>query len=446
MTPAARIAAVIEILVDMQAASDAGNQRGKQAGQWLRAGLQRRRYAGSGDRAAIGDLFWKIQRGQARLVWHLSALDAPTTPRNMTLAALVLMESQTTQLPQIFSADVAHAPAPLDADEANLIALLDAREFNDPAMPQHIALEWPEWLMADAKAALGDGLARELGALMGEASTDVRVNILKQSDRRRLRDQLAGRGIKGHLTRLSPLGVRLEKRSRLDDLQEWKAGLFDIQDEGSQLAALLCDARPGMQVADICAGAGGKSLVMAAKMQNKGRILAIDPSTERLEKSGERLRRAGIHNVERKLVAEKWSNRSWRGKFDRVVIDAPCSGSGTWRRQVDARWQLTPERLLDIQKTQAILLEKARAMVAPGGRIIYITCSVLASEGADLIRRVLADAPEIELADIADIWSDTVGQSGGGDCPPTDNGMLQLLPGRDGTDGFFIAVLQARLR
>jgi 16S rRNA (cytosine967-C5)-methyltransferase len=208
----------------------------------------------------------------------------------------------------------------------------------------------------------------------------------------------------------------------------------------------LCDARPGMQVADICAGAGGKSLVMAAKMENKGRILAIDPSAERLEKSGERLRRAGIHNVERKLVAEKWSNRSWRGKFDRVVIDAPCSGSGTWRRQVDARWQLTPERLLDIQQTQAILLEKARAMVVPGGRIIYITCSVLASEGPDLITRFLTDAPEIELADITDIWADTIGKAGGGDCPPTDNGMLQLLPGRDGTDGFFIAVLQARLR
>ena len=173
--------------------------------------------------------------------------------------------------------------------------------------------------MADAKAGLGDGLARELAALMTEAPTDVRINPLKQPDRRRLRDQLAGRGIKGHPTRLSPLGVRLEKRTRLEDLQEWKAGLFDVQDEGSQLAALLCDARPGMQVADICAGAGGKSLVMAAKMENKGRILALDPDAERLEKSGERLRRAAIHNVERKLVAEKWSNRSWRGKFDRVV-------------------------------------------------------------------------------------------------------------------------------
>jgi 16S rRNA (cytosine967-C5)-methyltransferase len=238
----------------------------------------------------------------------------------------------------------------------------------------------------------------------------------------------------------------LEKRTRFEDLQEWKTGLFDVQDEGSQLAALLCDARPGMQVADICAGAGGKSLVMAAKMENKGRILALDPDAERLGKSGERLRRAAIHNVERKLVSEKWSNRTWRGKFNRVVVDAPCSGSGTWRRQVDARWQLTPEKLDKIKDTQAILLEKARAMVAPGGRIIYITCSVLASEGVDLIKRFLAKAPEIELADITDIWGDTIGKIGGGACPPTNDGLLQLLPGRDGTDGFFIAVLQARLR
>ena len=195
------------------------------------------------------------------------------------------------------------------------------------------------------------------------APTDIRVNPIKITDQRKLRDRLAGREIKGHPTRLSPFGVRLQKRGRLDDLQDWKKGLFEIQDEGSQLASLLCDARPGMQVADICSGAGGKALVMAAMMQNKGRILALDTVAERLDRGGERLRRAGIHNVERKLVAEKWSSRLWRGKFDRVVVDAPCSGSGTWRRQVDSRWRLTAEQLAFYQETQAILLDKARAMV-----------------------------------------------------------------------------------
>lgn len=446
MTPAARIAAVIEILAEMQAARDAGKLHGRQAGQWLSAGFQRRRFAGSGDRAAIGSLFWKIQRATSRIGWYLASLNLPPSPRNMVLVALVLMERQTAELPQLFSTDIAHAPAPLDANEIALVAALANRDLTDPSMADHIAFEWPEWLMDDTKAGLGDAMARELGALLVEAPTDLRINPLKLPNRHKLRDKLAGRGIKGHPTRLSPFGVRLEKRSRFEVLPEWKAGLFDVQDEGSQLAALLCDARPGMQIADICAGAAGKSLVMAANMQNKGRILALDPNAQRLEQGGERLRRAGIHNVERKLVAEKWSNRSWRGKFDRVVVDAPCSGSGTWRRQVDARWQLTAERLCQIKQTQAILLEKARAMVVPGGRIIYITCSVLASEGPQLIKQFLANSSEIELADIADIWADTIGKAGGGTCPPIEDGLLQLLPGRDGTDGFFIAVLQARLR
>ena len=442
MTPAARIAAVIDILDGLYADGAVTSS----AAQALRSSMQRRRYAGSGDRNAISDLFWQIQRGLSRLCWHLEGCNAAVTGRHLVLAALVLMDRQYDSLAALFSAEIAHAPAPLSDVEISMVAKLADRHFVDPEMPPHIALEWPEWLMADTAAALGDDVAANLSALTVSAPTDIRVNPLKISDQRQLRDRLAGRGIKGHPTPLSPFGVRLQKRTRLDDLQDWKNGLFEIQDEGSQLASLLCDARPGMQIADMCAGAGGKSLLMAAMMQNKGRILALDTAAERLERGGERLRRAGVHNVERKLVAEKWSSRSWRGKFDRVVVDAPCSGSGTWRRQVDARWQLTPERLAFYQETQAILLEKARAMVAPGGQIIYITCSLLASEGAEQIKKFLQTAAEFEPADIGDIWQDTVVAAGGGACPPHQPGMLQLLPGRDGTDGFFIAILQARLR
>ena len=442
MTPAARIAAVIDILDSLYVDGAVTSS----AAQAVRLSMQRRRYAGSGDRNAISDLFWQIQRGLSRLGWHLETCNAEITGRHLVLAALVLMERQHNALAGLFSAEIVHAPSPLSEAEITMVAKLADRHFADPAMPPHIALEWPEWLMADTTATLGDDVAANLSALTVPAPTDIRVNPLKLSDQRQLRDRLAGRGIKGHPTSLSPFGVRLQKRTRLDELQDWKKGLFDIQAEGSQLASLLCDARPGMQVADMCAGAGGKSLLMAAMMQNKGRILALDTSVERLERGGERLRRAGVHNVERKVVAEKWSSRSWRGKFDRVVVDAPCSGSGTWRRQVDARWELTPERLAYYQETQAILLEKARAMVAPGGRIIYITCSLLASEGAEQIKNFLQTAPEFEPADIGDIWHDTVAAAGGGACPPHQPGMLQLLPGRDGTDGFFIAILQTRLR
>ena len=209
MKPAAQIAAVIEILTEMRATSDVSRLHSRRAGQWLSSGFQRRRFAGSGDRAAIGDLFWKIQRASARLDWHLTCLDAPNSPRNMVLAALVLIERQVDELTQLFSADVEYAPSPIDTNEKKLVSALADRNLNDPAMPNHIAFEWPQWLMDDTKAGLGDAVVRELGALLVEAPTDVRINPLKFSDRRKLRDKMAGRNIKVHLTRLSPLASDL---------------------------------------------------------------------------------------------------------------------------------------------------------------------------------------------------------------------------------------------
>jgi 16S rRNA (cytosine967-C5)-methyltransferase len=198
-----------------------------------------------------------------------------------------------------------------------------------------------------------------------------------------------------------------------------------------------------MQVADICAGAAGKSLVMAAAMQNRGRIVALDSDPVRLERGAARIRRAGIHNIERVAVPADWGTKRYRAKFDRVVIDAPCSGSGTWRRAVDARWRCDVAGLAELHAVQAALLDRGRAMVAPGGRIIYITCSLLRSEGEAQIERILAAAPELEIADIAAIWQDVIGAD---NCPSAPGGMLRLLPGRDGTDGFFLTVLQAKRR
>ena len=436
MTPAARIAAVIDIL------SEAPD--GVPAGTVLRRGLQQRRYAGSGDRQAISALFWTIYRAAARIGWHLEQLGAESTPRTYVLAALRLADGMDgATLAAMFGGDDRHGPASLDAAEAKLANDLDGRGLDDPAMPVAVRLEWPEALVDDAGAALGDALETQLEAMRGEAGTDIRINPLKLKDRRQLRDRLAGRGMKCHPTKLSPLGIRMERRVRVEDSPEFRGGQFEIQDEASQIAALLCDARAGMQVADICAGAAGKSLVMAARMENRGRIVAIDSDVERLERGAARIRRAGIHNIERIAVAEAWGTKRWRGKFDRVVIDAPCSGSGTWRRAVDARWRCDVAGLDGLRQAQAGLLDRGRAMVAPGGRIIYITCSLLRSEGETQIERLLEEAPELEIADIAGIWQDVIGTEG---CPPAPGGMLRLLPGRDGTDGFFMAVLQSRRR
>lgn len=436
MTPAARIAAVIEILSDAP--------EGALAGSVLRRGLQQRRYAGSGDRQAISALFWTVHRAMARLGWHLEQRGHEITFRALVIAALRLADDlDPATLTSRFGGEDKHAAPALSEAEQALLAALDGVVLDDPEMPISTRLEWPEALLGDAGAALGEATETELAAMRGEAGTDIRINPLKLDDRRRLRDRLAGRGLKCHPTRLSPLGIRMEKRVRVEDSPEFRNGLFEIQDEASQIAALLCDAQPGMQVADICAGAAGKSLVMAAAMQNRGRIVALDSDPVRLERGAARIRRAGIHNIERVTVPADWGTKRYRGKFDRVVIDAPCSGSGTWRRAVDARWRLDAASLAARHAEQAALLDRGRAMVAPGGRIIYITCSLLYSEGEAQIERVLAEAPELEMADIPAIWQDVIGDDA---CPSTDDGMLRLLPGRDGTDGFFLAVLQAKRR
>ena len=436
MTPAARIAAVIELLSDAP--------EGVSAGQVLRRGLQKRRYAGSGDRAAISRLFWIIHRNLARLGWHLQQQGYEATPRALVLAALPLGDQMPpADIALLFGGDSKHAAEALDDEESALVEAFEGKPLDDPAMPRDVLLEWPAECLADVDAALGDDADSELAAMRREASTDLRINLLKVKNRRVVRDKLAGRGIKCHPTQLSPLGIRLVRRTRTEDLAEFRSGLFEIQDEGSQIAALLCDAQPGMQVADICAGAAGKSLVMAAAMQNRGRIVALDTDAERLERGAARIRRAGIHNIERMTVKPDWGTKRYRGKFDRVVIDAPCSGSGTWRRQVDMRWRISEEMLARYHAEQAALLEKARTMLAAGGRIIYITCSLFHSEGEAQIARLMAEAPELEIADITDIWVDVMG---GETPPPTHDGMLRLLPGRDGTDGFFMAVLQSRRR
>ena len=434
MTPEAQIAAVIEILSQ--------EDDGAQAVQRLRQDLRRRRYAGSGDRNAISGRFWAIQRAMARLSWHIEKHGAAVGGRSLAIAALCLVDGlDADACAACFGGASPHAAHALDDAELALAAGLAGGDLDDAAMPDWARLEWPAHLMEDAAAAIGEGFEDELAAMRGEAGTDIRINPLKVEDRRRFRDKIAGRGIRCHPTRTSPIGIRLERRVRVEELGEYRHGHFEIQDEASQIAALLCDARPGMQVADICAGAAGKSLVMAAMMENKGRILALDSDAVRLERGAARISRAGIHNIERHAVAQDWGTKRYRAKFDRVVVDAPCSGSGTWRRAVDARWRYDAGAMARNLETQAGLLDRARSMVAPGGRVIYITCSLLHSECEAQVARILGEADELEPLDLAGIWGEVVGEAG---CPPTRDGMLRLLPGRDGTDGFFVAVLGRR--
>jgi 16S rRNA (cytosine967-C5)-methyltransferase len=264
-------------------------------------------------------------------------------------------------------------------------------------------------------------------------------------------------------------------------MKVFKEGLIEVQDEGSQLVALLADARPGMRVADFCAGAGGKTLAMAAQMKNKGKIVACDVLEGRIARAAVRFTRAGVHNVERRALTserDRWVKRH-AGTFDRVLIDAPCTGTGTWRRNPDAKWKLKPSDLEELTDLQRNILDSAWRLVKPGGRLIYATCSLLQEENEAQIEAFLAAHPDFKLVPIADVWKEVLGRSASPDVIPAersesrdpchapaalndrmgsgsdrfaavrddskescDMAMLSLTPAQHGTDGFFAAVLQ----
>src|SRR5439155_9855872 len=201
-------------------------------------------------------------------------------------------------------------------------------------------------------------------------------------DRATARRALAAEGVAAEPTRLSPLGLRLRERVPLGNLAAFNQGLVEVQDESSQIAALLADARPGMRVVDFCAGAGGKTLALAAEMQNRGKLVACDVAGWRLERAGKRLRRAGISNVERRALANErdlWVKRH-AASFDRVLVDAPCLGIGSWRRNPDGKWRAAPNDLAELVLRQREILASASRLVRPGGRLTYVTCSLLREE------------------------------------------------------------------
>jgi 16S rRNA (cytosine967-C5)-methyltransferase len=299
----------------------------------------------------------------------------------------------------------------------------DAMQASEPVAPAAAA---PLWLRDRFDPLIDE---HELAALLGRAPLDVRVNRLKgnvQEALRALPDATA--------TPLSPIGLRLPEGTAVEETAAWKAGLVEIQDEGSQLLSLACEAEPGMTVIDLCAGAGGKTLALAAEMANRGRILAADTDRARLSRMAPRLERAGVTIVEPLLLnpgRESETLAGLRAQADIVLVDAPCSGTGTWRRNPETRWRLTPDRLERLVKLQAHLIDVAAELVRPGGHLVYAVCSLLAEEGrgqAEAFRRRRSG-----------FVSQEVGIEGG---RSAGAGHL-LTPASDGTDGFFVARWQA---
>ena len=327
------------------------------------------------------------------------------------------------------------AAAPLDRTETGILARIEGHTIEHPAMPEAVRLETPDWLLPRFAARFGPSLVAELSALSQPAPLDLRVNLLK-ADRARARASLAAEGWDAAPTELSPWGLRIDGRRPVTTGPTFQSGQVEIQDEGSQLVAAMVGAAPGMRVVDWCAGAGGKSLALAGMMQNRGQIVACDVSAPRLDAAAIRLRRAGVHNVERHLVVsgDKWLKRR-AGMFDRVLVDAPCTGTGTWRRNPDARLRLKETDLAELRPKQASILDAAQSLVRNGGRLVYATCSLLEEENEAQVTSFLLRHPGFAVVPLVRSWPL--------DQPPPNGGdFLSLTPARNGTDGFFAAVLE----
>jgi 16S rRNA (cytosine967-C5)-methyltransferase len=392
MTPAARVQAAIEILdLVIAAARSSGPPADRIVADWFRT----RRFAGSKDRRAVRELVYAAIR-------HCG--EVPESGR----AAMLALAAEDAALAALFDGH-GHGPAPIVAGEAVAAAGLA-----------------PDWLV-EALAA-SEIAGSEARALLDRAPLDLRVNTLKSA-----RDGLV-LPVVAELT-VAPHGLRLPHGTQVEQWDAWRNGEIEVQDTGSQLACLAVEARPGETVIDLCAGAGGKTLALAAAMDNRGTLIAADTDRGRLSRLPARAERAGAALIERVLLdpgKEPIALRPWAGRADAVLVDAPCSGTGTWRRNPEARWRLTRQQLQRHVATQARLLDLAADLVRPGGRLLYVVCSLLDAEGADQSAAFLARHPDWAVQDLP-LQAGRARGTG-----------LRLTPFHDGTDGFFIARL-ARL-
>ena len=441
MTPGARIAAAIDILA---AAESAERPADDIAADYFR----RRRYIGAKDRAAVSGHVYAVLRHRAVLDWRIARAskdEIAGAARSRMIAALLLIDkAMPDDLTANFDGD-RFRPAPLTPAEGRLARALAGRTLTHPLMPRAVANDFPDWLLPHLDAVYGRRLEDEMAALNMAAPLDLRVNSLK-ADREGARRALAAEHVVAEPTPWSPLGLRLKHRAPLAGLAAFKEGLVEVQDEGSQVAALLADARPGMRVVDFCAGAGGKTLALAAQMKNRGKLVACDVADWRLERAGRRLRRAGIDNVERRVLAgerDSWVKRH-AGTFDRVLVDAPCLGIGSWRRNPDGKWRATPTDLAELVPRQRDILASAARLVRPGGRLIYVTCSLLREENEMQAEGFLAASPDFALYPIARAWAEILAKAGSGGPSPGGSDYLRLTPARHGTDGFFVAQFERR--
>ena len=428
MTPAARASAAIEVLADIDA-------RKRPASEALKGWGLGHRFAGSGDRAAIGNLVFDCLRKRA----SCAAAMGNETPRSLVLRTLVTAWGMTPD--EVASLCDASRFAPPPVSEAELSGL--KRELPKDA-PAHIRGDFPEWLSEAFGQVFGDRAGEEGAALSERAPVDIRTNTLKATREKVLK---ALQRFEAQPTGYSPLGVRIAHRpgpARSPHVEAEGAhgkGWFEVQDEGSQMAALLSGAGPRQQVMDFCAGAGGKTLALSSLMKNTGQLFAYDSDRMRLRPIFERLKRAGARNVQVLNAGETEALTPLEGKMDLVVIDAPCTGSGVWRRRPDAKWRLSPQMLEARAGEQVAVLDSGAALVKPGGRLAYITCSVLPIENRDQVDAFMSRHPDFKIVPWRMLWEAAFPVAPPVSADGSDEALL-MTPLGHGTDGFFVAVLE----
>jgi 16S rRNA (cytosine967-C5)-methyltransferase len=391
--------------------------------------------AGKAGRWELKGTLDRVFRNYARLSWLIRRQNAEPTPEWIWAAASVVLDRAPLE-------EVAKRIIVTTADlspYAGKLGRMSAEGIAHEAMPNPVRLECPDGLYDAFSKGYGPELESELKALNHGGPLDIRVNTLK-GDAAGLLEMLNTGDVEVTPTPYAPQGLRAKGKPDLAATEAFTAGRFDMQDEGSQIVAALVDAKPGQQVLDFCAGAGGKTLALAAAMANKGHLVAADTSAKRLARAKLRLKRAGAENAERVLLTGTDDDPYFKRKaaqFDRVLVDAPCSGTGAWRRHPEAKWGV-PVDLARLTALQDAILARAAKMLKRGGRLVYATCSMLPVENGERVAAFLAAHPNFRRIDAADVWGKVMMAP----YPGRDPSQLQLTPFQHGTDGFFASVLE----
>ena len=418
MIEAARIEAIIEVLKTY-------SQDLTPLDAHLSFYFKARRYIGSKDRQAIASRIYGIFRHYAHLSWwallrgvSLNSISAQAAARLQVLAYLIEIEKMERAKIGILFNGEKYSPNKLNDQERQLLSVTIANS----TPPLWVRGEFPEWLQPQLEAVFGSDLLPHMQAFQEEAPVDIRTNTLK-INRDTLQGQLKLEKIKADPLPESPVALRLSEIQPLTATKAFRDGLFEVQDLGSQKIAEFLDVMPGQSILDLCAGAGGKTLSIAAQMENKGKLVAMDTAGWRLQKARLRLKRAGVNNTECRVLDEdglSWLKRQ-KGRFDRVLIDAPCSGTGTWRRNPEQKWKLAQTEIDRLHEIQLGLLHQAAPLLKPGGKLVYATCSVLKVENEDVIAKFLNKNEKFSLEK-----------------------QERLTPLHNHTDGFFMVTLSIR--